>query len=108
MSGVTKKRKEIPPRNRLEGWLVRKIQTGVLKALPKYCPLYGRAGQCPEQYARALLSGLRTSHSDAHVVERLKDDGRAFRSWTETVLPPTAVSQVVPARGDYLAQGFAS
>ncbi len=108
MSRVAKRRKEIPPKNRLEGWLARKIQAGVLKALPKYCPLYGRVGQCPEQYARTLLSGLRTFEGDAHAVERLKDDGRAFRSWTETVLPPTALSQVVPGRGDYLAQGFAS
>ena len=99
MSRVLKRERGIPPRNRLEGWLVRKIQAGVLKTLPRYSPLYGRGGECPEQYARALLSGLRKSEGDAHAFERLKDDGRSFRSWTESVLPYEALLQIGQNRG---------
>ena len=77
-------RKEGPPRSRLESWLVRKIQSGGLKTLPRYSPLRGREDQCPEQYARTLLAGLRRVESDTTSLERLKDDGRAFRSWAES------------------------
>jgi hypothetical protein len=108
MHRVLKREREIPPRNRLEGWLARKIQAGVLKTLPRYNPLHGRGGECPEQYARALLTGLQSSEGDAHAVERLKDDGRAFRSWTESVLPAVAVPQGGQGRGIRLAHGFAN
>ena len=77
-------RKEGPPRNRLESWLVRKIQGGGLRALPKFQPIGAQAFQCPEQYARTLLAGLRQTHDDARAAERLKDDGRSFRSWVES------------------------
>ena len=107
MSRVLKPGRETPSRNRLEGWLVRKIQAGVLKTLPRYVPLNGRGG-CPEQYARALLSGLRKLEADANAFERLKDDGRAFRSWTESVLPPISVPQIGQGRGVGLSQGFAT
>jgi hypothetical protein len=76
-------RKEGPPRNRLESWLVRKIQGGGLRMLPSFQPINAHAFQCPEQYARTLLAGLRQTHDDSRVAERLKDDGRSFRSWVE-------------------------
>lgn len=79
-------RSERPPRSRLESWLLRKIQGGGLKALPRYTPLRGRRNECPEQYARVLLAGLLKAEDDPQELERLKDDGRAFRSWAETAL----------------------
>ena len=77
-------RKERPPRSRLEGWLLRKLTGGDLRGLPRYFPLGSRAGQCPEQFARTLLTGLKTSEGNAARQERWKDDGRAFRSWAES------------------------
>ena len=79
-------RKEGPPRSRLESWLIRKIQAGGLKSLPRYYSLRGRENHCPEQYARTLLADLRRVESDAATLERLRDDGRAFRSWAESAL----------------------
>jgi hypothetical protein len=76
-----------PPGHRLETWLVRKIQGGALRALPRYQPLQGRGAECPEQYAQSLLNGLREVR-DPQTAERLKDDGRMFRSWVESALPP--------------------
>ena len=108
MNLVSKREREIPPRNRLEGWLLRKIQAGVLRSLPRYCPLHGPVGECPEQYARALLTDLRTFEGDVLAVERLKDDGRAFRSWTESVLPSVSIPQGGQVRGVRLMHGFAS
>jgi hypothetical protein len=96
--------KEGSPRTRLEGWLVRKIHAGVLKALPRYYPIGGR-GECPEQYARALLAGLQTADGNRALLERFKDDGRAFRSWAETALPSPSLGG--DYRGGYLAHGFA-
>ncbi len=107
MNRVLKRERENPPRTRLEGWLVRKIHAGVLKALPHYSPLNGQGGESPEQYARALLRGLCTDGGDALAIERLKDDGRAFRSWTESVLPAVVVSQGGQNRGVRLTHGFA-
>jgi hypothetical protein len=78
-------RADEPPRSRLERWLQRKIQGGSLRALPGYTPLGDRVPHCPEQYARSLLNRLRTAH-DPWTLERVKDDGRAFRSWAEVVL----------------------
>jgi hypothetical protein len=76
-----------PPPNRLERWLVRKIQAGALDSLPPYAPLGGRENHCPDQYARALLTRIRSVAHDPLALERVKDDGRAFRSWTEAVRP---------------------
>ena len=78
-------RRERPPRSRLEGWLLRKLTGGDLRGLPRYQPLGCQAGQCAEQFARTLLTGLKTSEGDADRHERWKDDGRAFRSWAESV-----------------------
>jgi hypothetical protein len=68
----------------LELWLARTIQQGSLKDLPLYFPMGERVGQHPEQYARALLMGLRESGSDTRTRERTRDNGRAFRSWAES------------------------
>lgn len=97
-------RKEGPPRSRLESWLVRKIQAGGLKSLPRYYPLQGRGNQCPEQYARTLLAGLRRVESDALSLERLRDDGRAFRSWAESAL--TSVTTGSDNRLNRVSQSF--
>lgn len=78
------------PRNRLEGWLVRKIHAGALERLPSYFPLGSRGGQSPEQFALRLLAELRKSDPDPRTRERLEDDGRAFRSWAESVLESPA------------------
>ena len=107
MSRILKRERENPPRTRLEGWLVRKIHAGALKTLPRYFPLHGQGGECPEQYAKALLTGLRTAGEDVLAIERLKDDGRAFRSWTESVLPTEAMAQGGQNRGVRLSHGFA-
>jgi hypothetical protein len=72
-----------PPRSRLEAWLVRKLQAGGLKALPRYAPPGACGDLCPEQYAAALLDRLRAAAVDPRAFERAKDDGRAFRSWAE-------------------------
>ena len=85
-------KKEGSPRNRLESWLVRKIQGGGLKSMQRFRPMGGRASQCPEQYARTLLASLRSTHDNAREVERLKDDGRSFRSWVESSQIPAARS----------------
>ena len=77
-------RKEGPPRNRLERWLDGALREGGLKTLPRYSPPGLPAGQCPERFAEALLTGLRDSSEDRRRLERLKDDGRAFRSWAES------------------------
>jgi hypothetical protein len=73
----------------LELWLIRAIQRGTLKDLPLYYPLGDRTGRHPEQYARTLLAGLRDDGGNACDAERTRDDGRAFRSWTES-RPATA------------------
>jgi hypothetical protein len=88
-----------PPRplNRLEGWLIGTIHAGVLKRLPRYHPLGNLCGQCPEQYALALLAGLRKHAADPRARERYKDDGRAFRSWAESVLAHPAQGFDSPA-----------
>jgi hypothetical protein len=76
-----------PPPSRLEVWLSKTIRGGGLRALPVYHPLCARGGQSPELYARMLLAGLRTADADRRRAERLKDDGRAFRSWVESARP---------------------
>lgn len=93
-------RKEGPPKNRLESWLVRKIQGGGLRMLPRFQPINAQAFQCPEQYARSLLAGLRQTHGDARATERLKDDGRSFRSWVEARQLPS------PRRADCPSSPF--
>jgi hypothetical protein len=80
--------REEAPRDRLEGWLDRAIQGGGLKGLPRYHPLRGGGGGCPEEYARALLAGLRLAGGNPPVLERLRDDGRAFRGWAERAVIP--------------------
>jgi hypothetical protein len=100
-------RKEGPSRNRLESWLVRKIQGGGLKALPRFQPMGVNGFQCPEQYARTLLAGLRRTHDDVRATERLKDDGRAFRSWVESSQFASQHGSGSESRRDFLAQqGF--
>lgn len=79
---ISLKRAKEPPRNRLERWLVRKLQGGALRSLPRYQPV-GGCEECPEHYAQTLLAGLRSAGDDPRTLERLKDDGRAFRSWAE-------------------------
>jgi hypothetical protein len=76
-------RGQAPPHDRLERWLVRKIQGGGLKSLPGYDPLHGPSGRSAEAYALALLAALRRAQGDLPALERLSDDGRAFRSWAE-------------------------
>lgn len=76
-----------PPPSRLESWLARELQGGCLKAMPRYVPHGRRLGRSPERYARELLAALQAANGDVPVLERLKDDGRAFRSWTELVTP---------------------
>ncbi|MFO0907034.1 MAG: hypothetical protein U0794_01490 [Isosphaeraceae bacterium] len=71
------------PTGRLERWLTAMIQGGGFQKLPRYVPLRGRDSQCPEQYAHGLLTALRAKGTDERTLERLKDDGRAFRSWAE-------------------------
>lgn len=88
-----------PSTSRLEGWLTQTLQGGALRALPSYVPLTGCGRQCPEQYARTLLTGLRSCVDHASR-ERLKDDGRAFRSWAEL-----ALLHVSP-RGGSLSRGI--
>jgi hypothetical protein len=39
-------------------------------------------------------------------MERVKDDGRAFRSWAESVLP-SAQPHEVEVRAGFLARGYA-
>ena len=75
-----------PPPSRLESWLERKVQGGGLNGLPRYCPPGDRLSHCPEHYARALLSRVHAALLNPSALERVKDDGRAFRSWTEAVL----------------------
>ena len=72
--------------------------------MPRYYPV-GGGGECPEQYARGLLAGLQTAEADRARLERLKDDGRAFRSWAESALASLALGGGY--WGGYLAQGFA-
>ena len=98
-------RKEGPPRNRLESWLVRKIQGGGLKMLPSFQPINAPAFQCPEQYARTLLAGLRRTEGDARAAERIKDDGRSFRSWVEARQFPTPRRAESPS-GPFPQQGL--
>ena len=99
------KRKESATRNRLESWLIRKIQTGALKSLPRYSPLRGRGAQCPEQYAWTLLAGLCTAGDDIRMRDTVKDDGRAFRSWVESAV--AHAPQASEVWGSPLTQGFA-
>ena len=99
------RKEEGPPRSRLEGWLERKLQAGALRALPHYYPPRSGQAECAEQYARALLDGLRTVEGDAWTLERIKDDGRAFRSWTELVLPASS-GRGSHDRGLRLTPGF--
>lgn len=77
-------RKDGPPKNRLERWLDGALRDGGLKSLPSYAPPGLPGGHCPERFAMALLTGLRDSAEDRRRLERLKDDGRAFRSWAES------------------------
>ena len=98
------RRLDRPPPSRLESWLVKKLQGGCLKTLPRYFPLGSRIDRCPEQYARDLLAELRASQGDVLKLERLKDDGRAFRSWAESAVfhaPHRADS-----RGPVLSRGI--
>ena len=74
-----------PPPSRLEGWLEREVEAGGLNGLPRYSPPGDRLSHCPEQYARTLLARARAAR-DFSTLENAKDDGRAFRSWTEAVL----------------------
>jgi hypothetical protein len=99
------RKEEEPPRSRLEGWLERKLQAGALRTLPRYYPPRSRQGECAEHYAQTLLAGLRSIRDDALTLERIKDDGRAFRSWTELVLPG-ASSRGGHDRGIRLTPGF--
>lgn len=84
-------RAEGVPASRLERWLVRGLQSGCFEELPTYQPLRETC-QRPELYARRLLDGLKDAESSEWDQERLRDDGRAFRSWAETY--PTAVLPV--------------
>ena len=102
---VPKKGRDGPPRSRLEGWLERKIQAGSLKRLPRYFPPRGRSGECPDEYARMILEGLQGSPGNSRSLERIKDDGRAFRSWTELVRPVGPQGGL--GRGLNLAHAFA-
>jgi hypothetical protein len=95
---------EKPPPSRLEGWLVKKLQGGCLKTLPRYFPLGSRGGRCPEQYARDLLASLQASQGDVMKLERLKDDGRAFRSWAESAV--SHVPHLSDGRSRVLSQGI--
>lgn len=79
--------RERPPRSRLERWLISALREGGLKSLPTYSSPGLPGGQCPERFAKALLVGLRESEGDHRKRERLKDDGRAFRSWAESAFP---------------------
>lgn len=76
-------RAEGGPGSRLERWLVRGLKSGCFEELPAYQPLR-EVCQRPELYARRLLDGLKEEAVDAWEQERLRDDGRAFRSWAET------------------------
>jgi hypothetical protein len=71
------------PKSGLETWLVRGLQNGRFEGLPPYRPLRG-GGRRAEQYARELLTGLKDDGLSGWDRERLRDDGRAFRSWAET------------------------
>jgi hypothetical protein len=93
-----------PPPSRLEGWLMKKLQGGCLKTLPRYFPLGAHGGRCPEQFARDLLVELRASQGNAAELERLKDDGRAFRSWAESAV--AHASNRADSRGSVLSRGF--
>lgn len=75
--------------SRLEGWLVRELQGGALSSLPHYTPPGSLGLHCPEQYARNLLSRMRSAADDLSALERAKDDGRAFRSWAEAIPSPS-------------------
>jgi hypothetical protein len=74
-----------PAGARLERWLARSIQQGALRDLPPYYSLRERVDLPPEPYARQLLAGLKRAgvEDDGRVLERTRDDGRAFRSWAE-------------------------
>jgi hypothetical protein len=72
------------PGSRLELWLVKTIRRGRLKGYPRYYPPRGTVGHNPEQYALRLLGRLRIAQGHPREIERVKDDGRAFRSWAET------------------------
>jgi hypothetical protein len=93
-----------PPQSRLESWLVKKLQGGCLATLPSYFPLGSRGGRCPEQYARELLADLRASQCDIKKLERLKDDGRAFRSWAESAV--SLAPHRADGRGRVLSRGI--
>lgn len=91
-----------PPPSRLESWLAKKLQGGCLKAMPRYVPHGRRLGRSPERYARELLAALQSARGDILTLERLKDDGRAFRSWAESVGPiPLDVGSPILGRGLY-------
>jgi hypothetical protein len=80
------------PAGRLERWLVGNLGGGVLRGLPRYHPVRGVAGECAERYARLLLEGLRSDGAGLRTLERVKDDGRAFRSWAELALNARATA----------------
>jgi hypothetical protein len=104
MLDPTTQRPVKPPPSRLEGWLMKKLQGGGLKTLPRYFPLGTRGGRCPEQFARDLLVELRASQGNHAELERLKDDGRAFRSWAESAV--AHASHKTDSRGSVLSRGF--
>jgi hypothetical protein len=68
----------------LENWLILTIQRESLRGFPPYYPLGDRVGRQPDQYARALLASLRNHEEGTLDRERMRDDGRAFRSWAES------------------------
>lgn len=88
--------KEEPSTDRLERWLVGTLREGVLKGLPRYRPLRGVSGVRPEWYAQMLLDVLRSAETGPGIRERVRDDGRAFRSWAE--LAPSARPRAGGAR----------
>ena len=100
------KGKEEPPSDLLERWLVWKLEDGVLKGLPYYRSLRRPGGECPERYARALLEDLRSASIDADARERIKDDGRAFRSWAERA-PSVHSPHPGNDRGPFRTRGLA-
>ncbi len=76
-------RTEGGPKRGLESWLIQSLQLSRFDELPLYRPLRG-GGQRPEQFARRLLASLKNPELNEWERERLRDDGRAFRSWAET------------------------
>ena len=103
---------EVPPSSRgrpgvgLESWLMKMIQSGVLKDFPLYYPLRGTVGERPEHYARRLLAELRNSEASAWDREQVRDDGRAFRGWAEAPLVPSTAPTAHRAGNLLLSPGL--